>query len=157
MIHFTYFNSLPLQNTQIIPLLIVPFLTVYLGGHEPEWGTQSSSAWKGLEHQTWDGSPVHLCNCQICKWENELKCCAFINLSVLYNCSRCVEVSWHSTRFSRMSSSWSCVLWLALSFLPAHPWHLSLSCSPLFMLEYHIFNCNFDFFFFHCFPSCATI
>lgn len=49
--------------------MFLPPVCVYLGGHEPQRGTQSPSAGKGLEHQTRDGGPVHLSHCQICKYE----------------------------------------------------------------------------------------
>lgn len=129
---------------------------VYLGGHEPEWGTQSASAWKGLEHETWDGGPVHLSHRQICKWEYKPKCCITMNWSVLYNCSGWVEVSWHSTRFSRMSLTWSSPLLLAFSSFLAHSHFchclaLHSSClTPTSLIA--ILIC-----FLHWFPSCVTI
>lgn len=42
-------------------------LCAFPGGHEPEWGTQGTSARKGPKHQTRDGGAVHLRHSQICK------------------------------------------------------------------------------------------
>ena len=49
------------------------FVSSLLGGHEPKRGTKSPSTWKRPEHQTWNGCPVHLSHCKICKWENKSK------------------------------------------------------------------------------------
>ena len=115
---------------------------VCLGGHEPEWRTQSPSAWKGIEHQTRNGGPVHLRHCQICKCESEP------NSSVFIACVCTVILLWISWSCDMITNLLNELTWspaLCLSFVLAHSL-LLLSLSQIFMLESHIFDCNFDSF-----------